>query len=105
LISGNACYRVAADLVTVALIFPVLVFAAASTTLDRMSSRLLLPLGYASYAIYVLHVPLGQLPLDQPSRLVEVLFLSALVVVSVLLDAYFDIPIRRWLTAISKRNS
>jgi peptidoglycan/LPS O-acetylase OafA/YrhL len=96
-------FRIPADLVTVTIIFPLLVFAAASSTLGRISSKLLLPLGYASYAIYVLHVPLGRMLFDQPNRLVEALFLSALVVVSVLLDAYFDVPIRRWLTTVTKR--
>lgn len=100
-------YRLTYDLLAVLLLIPALVYYGASVQLGGWSRKVLLPLGTASYAYYVLHVPFGLLcdtigrrvGVDLPAAAPwgGVLVLVALLGVSLTLDAYYDLPLRRWL--------
>ena len=108
----RACY----DLVAVLVLIPTLIYHAASVNL-RGVGRWLLPLGAASYAYYVLHVPFGLLCATLAARagfdltalaepLGGVLVMGALLGLCLLLDHVYDRPVRRFLTArvLGRRN-
>jgi peptidoglycan/LPS O-acetylase OafA/YrhL len=102
-------YRAYYDLPAVLLLIPALVYHAASVSLGAIGKKLLLPLGAASYAYYVLHVPFGMfcdavaqragIDLTARAPWSGVGVLVALLAVSLVLDAVYDRPVRRWLTA------
>lgn len=93
------------DLIAVFCIFPLCVLWGAQGVSAR-GEKILVALGSASYPIYVLHVPVGQLTLlifhDAPRQyapLSGVVLMIALIIVSILLEKTYDIPLRRWLSA------
>jgi peptidoglycan/LPS O-acetylase OafA/YrhL len=63
-------------------------------------------LGLVSYAVYVLHAPLGALTgtalaaIGRPAQgpLVAAGFMLAAVLVSAVVDRLYDTPVRRWLS-------
>jgi len=92
-------------LLLVGLAFPIAVFIAAQQDKPTRLDRTLILLGTASYPIYVMHKPLASLVVYFMPSLVGpyapfsgLVFLAALVAMSVVLEKYYDIPIRRWLS-------
>ncbi len=104
LISPSAgTFDASIDLACVGLIFPVCVASAATWTEGRLQ-RLWLFLGSASYPIYVLHVPTGQLlslALGGLERnwapISGILLVIVLLQVSALIERRLDVPLRRCL--------
>jgi peptidoglycan/LPS O-acetylase OafA/YrhL len=100
----------AAQIVTVLLIFPVLIYLGALTSMTGRLSKVASFLGDTSYPIYLLHIPFftlfrgrnfHQTALNhQSAKPVIALFsLSVLLALSWVAAKWFDLPIRRYLTA------
>jgi len=89
----------------VAVVFPLCVLCASqgkSTRLDKV----LLMLGSASYPIYVFHVPASGLLAGLLKDNVEtwapysgIILVVALVTLSILVEKFYDIPLRRWVSS------
>lgn len=93
------------DMLSVCVLFPIAVLIAANSRRSALE-RMLLWLGSASYPIYVLHKPVGELIQHIFGARVEryapwsgCLLAAFLVTLSILLEKYYDIPVRRWLSA------
>ncbi len=98
-------YRAYYDLLGVLVLIPALVYHAASVTLG-WASQWLLPLGTASYAYYVLHVPFGLFIATIATRLgigltpgIGALVMAALLALCLGLDRVYDRPVRTWLSS------
>ena len=101
-----ATYRAAFDLTATVLVFPCLVWLGASSAATGWSARVFTRLGFASYALYILHAPLYSLvsalltaadivgPFAWPTAVVYILCVLA---VAIAVDAWFDQPVRRLL--------
>jgi len=95
-------WRVFADLVTVMLIWPTLIFV--GTCCDVQSPRIARAftiVGGASYPIYLLHLVVYnrfQKQLDPLGIYGGMIFLMLIVGLSILVDLFYDIPVRRRLT-------
>lgn len=92
------------ELVAVFLVLPfAIAIASGQEPSDSWQTRTMLTLGIASYPIYLIHVPLGKLlavavaPMPELARPVAVGATVALVLLSVQLERYVDIPARQWL--------
>lgn len=90
------------DLLAVLVIFPFSVLIASQAVPTRFENILLI-LGSASYPIYVLHQPLSdwfreQLPNSPLAPWSGVLFTLLLIVVSLGIEKFYDLPIRRRLS-------
>jgi peptidoglycan/LPS O-acetylase OafA/YrhL len=99
------------SLFTILLLIPAIVYAGSLNEPGNVSERIFGPLGAASYAIYVLHAPFCAFflwvwpTLVVPARRSGVLMLAALVVFSLVVDRFYDTPIRKALrTASTKQN-
>jgi peptidoglycan/LPS O-acetylase OafA/YrhL len=101
-----------ADLFAVCVLFPIAVLIA-SNGRRTVWERTLLMLGSASYPIYVLHLPVGVLFHEIFGSRIEhyapwsgYAFTACLVALSIQLEKYYDIPVRRWLSAkVARRNA
>jgi peptidoglycan/LPS O-acetylase OafA/YrhL len=94
-----------ADLLAVCVLFPIAVLIASNSRRTGWE-RILLMLGSASYPVYVLHLPMGVLVRQIFGSRVEhyapwsgYVFAAFLVALSIQLEKYYDIPVRRWLSA------
>jgi len=94
------------DAAIVTFVFPVLVLAASKDSTTKWQT-VLLTLGAASYPMYVLHKPIGEILnyglrgiVSAYAPVSGIIFVITLVLLSVLIEKQYDIPIRRW---ISKR--
>ena len=67
--------------------------------------------GAASYALYLIHAPLGGV-LNQfftaygrpkGSILLAVSFIAVVAVISVLVERFYDRPVRRWITGLTSK--
>ena len=106
-------FRPAYDLVCVIVLFPLLAVLAIRFQAGPRGSRPACWLGDASYGIYVFHAPfngvilglLGMLGFRQVGWLGFVWPMSAamLIVFMLVLNRYFDVPLRRWLLRPSGR--
>jgi peptidoglycan/LPS O-acetylase OafA/YrhL len=97
------------QLLTVALLFPALVYLGAHATLPASLNAACVLLGTMSYPLYMLHVPL-MLPFESPSasriftQHASVLpyfvpaFIACLVLISWIVGRSIDPPVRSWLT-------
>ena len=102
-------------LVCVIVVFPPLVALAAWTEPGRRSARLFAWLGAASYPLYALHRPAGELVALELSRLIPqsvgwgvrlgVPYMIAALVVCGLIERFYDRPVRKALTAAFDRMS
>lgn len=108
-------WRVYYDIMAISVVIPALVLLGACAALRPSARRYLLPLGTASYAFYVLHIPFSELAEGLLSQfgiaIAEygpwsgVLYFAALFIVVLLLDRYFDHPLRKRLSARFITNS
>jgi peptidoglycan/LPS O-acetylase OafA/YrhL len=96
-------FNVAVDLLVVTLLFPLCVLVASYGVTKRMDG-FLGTLGVASYPIYVLHVPAGRLlPVEFADSVLGgvpisgIVLMTVLVLLSVWIEKYCDLPVRRWL--------
>jgi peptidoglycan/LPS O-acetylase OafA/YrhL len=97
------------DAVCVLLVFPLLVYFGTLIDPGSRTQKIATFLGVTSYAIYVLHSPLSSV-FNSASRAfggasagapyTGVVALAVLLVGCWLIDRYFDMPIRRWLSRI-----
>jgi peptidoglycan/LPS O-acetylase OafA/YrhL len=96
------------DLLVTILVFPILLLASSSAQPSRRWSKLFQALGTASYAIYVLHVPMERFferawthiakheaNLDAPWP--GILFVSLVILVALVVDSIYDLPVRAYL--------
>ncbi len=89
------------DAISVAVIFPIAVLAASHGKSTKLQG-LLVMLGAASYPVYVLHIPVGEILAYPIKRTVQtfapisgVVLVVILIVLSVWLEKYYDIPLRK----------
>ena len=90
-----------ADVLVVAILFPVILCASLSENLPAGSAKLLAWAGALSYPLYILHPPLIQfvvvLMRGSVPSVVLALLLIALVAAAALAEKYFDGPLQKWL--------
>jgi peptidoglycan/LPS O-acetylase OafA/YrhL len=100
------------ELAVVLLVFPLTVAVAVRHEPDARSAPTFRTLGLVSYAVYVMHQPLGALAaaLLKPASLLSTatpltagLFLAVCVALAALADRFYDAPLRRWLTRLDLR--
>jgi peptidoglycan/LPS O-acetylase OafA/YrhL len=98
------------DLVMVLLVFPLLVLVGAACEPGRAGQAWMGIIGASSYAVYVLQTPLRQLALWvmslfhlAPSLLNAIAYAASVFVIALIADAFYDIPIRRFLGALWSR--
>ena len=102
-------WRLYYDVGMTVLFIPYLIYAAASVRLGALSARILLPLGAASYAYYVLHVPFAEfcegmarhvgIGLLDYTPWSGIMLFAALLGITLMLDARYDRPLRKALIA------
>jgi peptidoglycan/LPS O-acetylase OafA/YrhL len=97
------------DAVVTLACFPVLLLASANAQPPVRYARMFQWLGVSSYAVYILHVPLAAAYFAVCARLVRgpgfathaltetIIFLLLLVVTAMLVDRWYDTPVRGWL--------
>jgi peptidoglycan/LPS O-acetylase OafA/YrhL len=99
------------DSVCAILVFPLFAYLATAVEPGPMGARLFTLGGGASYALYLIHAPLGGV-LNQfftlygrpkGTILLGVGFIAAVSVISVLVERFYDRPVRRWLTSLTSR--
>ncbi len=97
------------DLFSVCVLFPIAVLIAANSRFSALE-KVLLMLGSASYPIYVLHQPVGALIHDLFGARIELhapwsgcLLAAFLFTLSIQLEKFYDIPLRRRLSALRRR--
>jgi peptidoglycan/LPS O-acetylase OafA/YrhL len=106
-------YRVSFDLLATLIVFPTIVFLGASSTVGKYTSRLFAFLGSISYAVYVLQVPLYNLMLFANSKvtgkataelspILAAISIAFVVWAAIILDKYFDRPVRRMMANFLK---
>lgn len=96
------------ELATVLVVFPLLVLAAIHIEVGPRVQRVFAFFGATSYAIYITHAPLGNLFSDaigalgistaRPPVVLSLVYLALVVGLAWLLDRFYDIPVRRWLS-------
>jgi len=97
------------DSVCAILIFPLFAYLATAVEPGAIGQKLFTLGGGASYALYLIHAPLGGV-LNQfftvygrpkGSILLGLSFIAAVSVIAVLVERFYDRPVRRWLTALT----
>ena len=90
------------DLLTVALVFPICVYAGACASINSRSSRVFAVLGFLSYPVYCLHAPASDIvetllgPSQTPhSILVGISFSVLLAIVCLAVDRHYERPVRK----------
>jgi peptidoglycan/LPS O-acetylase OafA/YrhL len=111
---GDA-WRPTFEIAAVALLFPALVYAGASLAPSGLSLKAFTVLGAASYGIYVFHLPaarafgqfMAMAGFDPAAHapFTGIIFALMLFAGALILDRWFDRPIRRWLTGRVERAS
>jgi peptidoglycan/LPS O-acetylase OafA/YrhL len=90
------------------LIFPLFAYLATAVEPGPTGAKIFTLGGAASYALYLIHAPLGGV-LNQfftvygrpkGSILLAVSFIAVVAVISVLVERFYDRPVRRWLTGL-----
>ena len=92
------------------LVFPFLIYGAAGSVLGPLGQRLCTTAGTVSYALYILHTPLGRLAAlisgimgwDIANDVGNAALLIIIGVLSWLADAFYDRPVRRWLKRMDR---
>jgi peptidoglycan/LPS O-acetylase OafA/YrhL len=102
--------RTAYDLLCALIVFPVFAYLSTAVEPGPLGQRLFVLGGGVSYALYLLHSPLGGV-LNQVFRLygrpkgsaiLGIAFIAGAAVFAWLAERYFDRPVRRWLTGPGK---
>lgn len=100
------------DSVCAILVFPLFAYLATAVEPGPMGAKLFTLGGASSYALYLIHAPLGGV-LNQfftvygrpkGSILLAVSFIAVVSVISVLVERFYDRPVRRWLTGLLGRS-
>ena len=103
------------DLLIVCIGLPALLLFASSAVPDARTTAIATMLGAMSYPLYLLHAPLLDAvnvlllrpltggTLESAPWALAAAFLVGLVVIALLVDQYFDVPVRRWLTSRGNR--
>lgn len=110
----SATYQVLFDLFATLFVFPALVFLGACSIPDRRTARLFEWLGGISYGLYVLQMPLYGYVAHAVDHTVGNRFsgvslfwgaasVAFVVVFTIIIDEYFDRPVRRALTLLVRR--
>lgn len=97
-------FNAVVDVVSVVFLFPIFVFFASAGSAGKLE-KILLILGSASYPIYVLHKPFGELVYSLMQKLSVnlaapfsgIVFVVFLVILSLGLEKFYDIPLRRMM--------
>lgn len=100
----------ARDLLVIAVAFPLLLLFAANAAPGPRTARLAAALGAMSYPLYLLHKPMieaanAALSHLSDGKIVEIpppyglVFLLLAIGLAIVIDRWFDQPVRRWLTA------
>jgi peptidoglycan/LPS O-acetylase OafA/YrhL len=90
------------------LVFPLFAYLATAVEPGPAGSKLFTLGGGASYALYLIHAPLGGMlnqfftVYGQPKGtiLLGVAFIAVVSVIAVLVERFYDRPVRRWLTGL-----
>lgn len=92
------------DMVAVVLVFPICVLCASQGKTTKLQG-VLLTLGSASYPIYVLHKPVSELvfflfrtSVKEYAPLSGVVLTLTLIAISIGVEKFYDIPLRRWIS-------
>ncbi len=92
------------DVLSVTILFPISILVASQGETSRFQSLLLI-LGKASYPIYVLHVPVSDFfyyvlkdRVEAYAPVFGIALVAFLIVLSVLIEKWYDIPLRGWLS-------
>jgi peptidoglycan/LPS O-acetylase OafA/YrhL len=92
------------DPLVVIVLFPILMVAFTKHDATDSGFKILDLVGFVSYPLYVLHIPLTRLPrLFMPDEMTTyapfsgLILMAAMLVISYLLTKYYDIPVRRYL--------
>jgi peptidoglycan/LPS O-acetylase OafA/YrhL len=96
------------DFALVLLVFPAILWAGASATAGVRVTRVAAMLGSASYAVYMLHLPLGDLmgkvwmralhhPMEADRPWSGLVLVGILFPLTLWLDRVYDMPVRGWL--------
>ena len=97
------------DSVCALVIFPVFAYLATAVEPGPVGQKAFVLGGGASYALYLIHAPLGGV-LNQfftlygrpkGSALLGIAFVIGVSIISVLVEKYYDRPVRRWLTGLT----
>ncbi len=90
-------------------VFPAFAYLATAVEPGPAGQKMFVLGGAASYALYLIHAPLGGV-LNQfftlygrpkGSIMLALAFILAVSIISVLVEKYYDRPVRRWLTALT----
>ncbi len=92
-------------------IFPLFAYLATSVEPGPKGQKLFALGGGASYALYLIHAPLGGMlntlfivyGRPKGSAALGIAFIAVVAVIAWLVEKYYDRPVRKWLTAITKR--
>jgi peptidoglycan/LPS O-acetylase OafA/YrhL len=96
------------DAVCAVVVFPLFAYLATAVEPGRIGQNMFVLGGGASYALYLIHAPLGGM-LNQfltvygrprGSILFGVAFIAGVSVIAVLVERFYDRPVRRWLTGL-----
>lgn len=112
--SPSASWRWVYDVIAVILIFPICVYSAARCRVPVWTWPICSALGATSYAVYMLHEPLGRVvqrlagaagfPVESSAPWSGLIFAGLLVVLCRQIDRFYDVPFRRaatsWLDAL-----
>jgi peptidoglycan/LPS O-acetylase OafA/YrhL len=98
------------DLVITVLVFPGMVLIAASSKPNGIMARTYMMIGLASYGIYVLQVPVYEISSRVLTKMPNIssvsfapvggtVFIAVLFLLVLAADYFYDVPVRRWLSA------
>jgi len=101
------------DLVMVLAGFPLIVWLAARVEPGKAVAPVFINLGLASYGVYAVHTPVGQIIERLASKagyaipipVVGLVFMVVLTGAVIWLDKHYDQPLRRWLLKVTKRKA
>ena len=97
------------DSLCAVVVFPLFAYLATAVEPGRIGQKMFVLGGAASYALYLIHAPLGGV-LNQfftlygrpkGSILLGVTFIAVVSVIAVLVERFYDRPVRRWLTGLT----
>ena len=112
--SGALCLNGVFEIVCIAVIFPAIVwYAASGSTTDRFSTKACDFLGNLSYPLYMVHYPVmylfykwlidtRQYSFGETWQVALTVYAASLLLAWVCMK-FYDIPVRRWLTKISNK--